>query len=266
MTAVDGKPDILSVVSNAAFALVSLSLHKLFKFKSEIGVFSYFLGCFTIQLLTINWMLIFVAIIYGCLLSVIHSQSVSETVHKVIQVMISLMVFQAETTWRVVGFMSSAVGFLCYALSPCFNPLIKSWESFMVVYLVLCFVILTTILFPKRSQHSTWYAQLITLTSLMALMSISIYSYLYDRDMKGKPNILSAVSKALFALLTLCLHKLGKFDHDKDMLPMFSIGFTMQMFTINWMLNIVAITFCLLLLCFVCLLSIKVLWVDRETR
>jgi len=71
--AVDGKPDIQSVVSNAMFALVSLSLHKLFNSKSEIGVFSYFLCCFTVQLFTINKMWIFVAIIYGFLLSFIHS-------------------------------------------------------------------------------------------------------------------------------------------------------------------------------------------------
>lgn len=71
--ALNGKPDILSVVSNAAFSMVSLSLHKLTNFGFEICGFSYFLGCFTIQLLTINWILIFVAIIYGCLLFVIRS-------------------------------------------------------------------------------------------------------------------------------------------------------------------------------------------------
>jgi len=261
--AVDGKPDIWSVVSNAAFALVSLSLHKLFKFKSEIGVFSYFLGCFTVQLLTINWMLIFVAIIYGCLLSVIHSQGVShvsQTVHKVVQVMmsISLRVFQAETTWRVVGSMSCEFGTLCYALSPCFEPLIKIWEPFVVVYLLLLYVVfLTTICFTKSSRHSTWYAQLITFTSLMVLMSISIASYLYDQYANGKPYLLSALSKALFALMSLSLHKLCKFEYDMDMFPMFPIGFTMQMFTINWMLNIAALTFCLLLLRYVCLLSFK---------
>jgi hypothetical protein len=80
----------------------------------------------------------------------------------------------------------------------------------------------------------------------------------------GKPNILSAVSKALFALMSLSLHKLCKFEYDMDMFPMFTIGFTMQMFTINWMLNIAALTFCLMLLCYVYLLSFKALWVDSE--
>ncbi|CAI8601657.1 unnamed protein product [Vicia faba] len=71
--AVNGKPETLSIVLNAAFALVSLSLDKLVRFGVEIGMFSYFLGCFAVQLLTINWMLIFVAIFFGCPLFVMHS-------------------------------------------------------------------------------------------------------------------------------------------------------------------------------------------------
>ncbi|KAL5066640.1 hypothetical protein RYX36_017527 [Vicia faba] len=64
--AVNGKPETLSIVSNAAFALVSLSLDKLVRFGVEIG-------CFAVQLVTINWMLIFVAIFFGCPLFVMHS-------------------------------------------------------------------------------------------------------------------------------------------------------------------------------------------------
>jgi hypothetical protein len=76
--AVNGKPDILNVFSNAAFVLVSLSLHKLFGIGSEIGVFTYFLSCFTVQLFTINWVLIFIAILFGCPLFVIHSSPNSQ--------------------------------------------------------------------------------------------------------------------------------------------------------------------------------------------
>lgn len=68
-----GKPEILSVVSNAAFALMSLSLSNLFKLGFEIGIFSYFLGCFAIQLWTINKNLILVSIIFGCPLFVMQS-------------------------------------------------------------------------------------------------------------------------------------------------------------------------------------------------
>jgi hypothetical protein len=71
---VNGKPEILSVVSNTAVALVSLSLHKLINFGFEIGVFSYFLGYFTVQLFSINWMLILIAIFFGCPLFFINSR------------------------------------------------------------------------------------------------------------------------------------------------------------------------------------------------
>jgi hypothetical protein len=72
-SAVNGKPDILNVVSNAAFVLVSLSLHKLFNFGFEIGVFSYFLGCLANQLFTINRILILIAIFIGYPLFIMHS-------------------------------------------------------------------------------------------------------------------------------------------------------------------------------------------------
>jgi len=45
------------------------------KFGFEIGIFPYFLGCFAIQLWTINWMLILVAIIFGYPLFAMHSSS-----------------------------------------------------------------------------------------------------------------------------------------------------------------------------------------------
>ena len=76
--ALNGKPEILSIGSNAAFALMSLSLSKLIRFGFEIGIFAYFLGCLVVQLWTINWMLISVAIIFGCPLFVIHSSSHSQ--------------------------------------------------------------------------------------------------------------------------------------------------------------------------------------------
>ncbi|KAK7314801.1 hypothetical protein VNO77_33329 [Canavalia gladiata] len=73
--AVNGKPEILSLVSNGAFALMSLSLSRLIKFGFEMGVFCFFIGCLTIQLVTIDLKLILVAIIFGCPLFLIHSSS-----------------------------------------------------------------------------------------------------------------------------------------------------------------------------------------------
>jgi hypothetical protein len=76
--AVNGKPDILNVVSNAAFVLVSLSLRKLFNFGFEIGVFSFFFGLFAVQLFTINRILILIAIVFGYPLFKSHSSPNSQ--------------------------------------------------------------------------------------------------------------------------------------------------------------------------------------------
>ncbi|KAK7314802.1 hypothetical protein VNO77_33330 [Canavalia gladiata] len=73
--AVNGKPELLSLVSNGAFALMSLSLSRLVKFGFEMGVFCFFIGCLTIQLVTIDLKLILVAIIFGCPLFLIHFSS-----------------------------------------------------------------------------------------------------------------------------------------------------------------------------------------------
>ena len=76
--AVGGKPEILIVVSNVAFTLISVSFSKLVKVGFE-AIFSYFLGCLSIQLWTIDKKLISVAIIFGYPLFVLQTYSDSQT-------------------------------------------------------------------------------------------------------------------------------------------------------------------------------------------
>ncbi|RHN52474.1 putative TIR domain-containing protein [Medicago truncatula] len=108
---------------------------------------------------------------------------VSQT-RRVVQVimLISLRVFQAETTWRVIGFMSCIVGLLCYALSPSFNRLFGRWNPFKVfLYVALSLAILTTILVVKQASPSTRHVQLKnTCITFVVLMIISVYSFFYD--------------------------------------------------------------------------------------
>lgn len=173
------------------------------------------------------------------------------TVCKASQVMLKILhrVFQAETTWRLVGLISSVVGLLCYALSPSFNRLIGRWEPFkFFLYGVLSLAILTTICFAKRSSLSTQHTQLKkTCTIFAVLMIISVYSFFYDRAVNGKPDILSVVSNAAFALLSVSLHMLFKFKSEFGMFSYFLCCFTIQLLTINWMFIFVAIIYgCLL--------------------
>jgi hypothetical protein len=122
----------------------------------------------------------------------------------------SLYVMTETATWRAVGLMSSLVGLLCYTLSPSFDRLIGRWEPFKVfLYIVLSLALLTTILFAKQLSLSTGIGHLKrTCTVFAVVMIISVYSFFYDRAVDGKPDILSVVSNAAFALVSLSLHKL----------------------------------------------------------
>lgn len=134
---------------------------------------------------------------------------------------------------------------LCYALSPSFNRLIGKWNAFkFFLYGVLSLAILTTILFAKQSSFSTQYVQLKTYMSFAVLMIISVYLFFYDIAVNGKPETLSIVSNAAFALVSLSLHKLIKFGFEIGVFSYFLGCFAIQLLiTINWMLIFVAIFF-----------------------
>lgn len=157
---------------------------------------------------------------------------------------ISHTVFQAETAWRLVGLMSIVVGLLCYALSPSFNRLYGRWKPFkFFLYGSLSLAIFSTILFARKTSISTQHVKLKTFTSFAVLLIISVYSFFYDKAVNGKPEILSVVSNAAFALVSLSLHKLINFGFEFGVFTYFLGCFTVQLFTINWMLILIAIFF-----------------------
>ncbi|KAK7270722.1 hypothetical protein RJT34_26087 [Clitoria ternatea] len=111
----------------------------------------------------------------------------------------------ADKTWRLVGLGSSIVGMLCYALSPSFNRLIGGWNPFKfslygIFSLVIC--VTFTLLFARNSEISRWHVQLKAYMGFAVLMILSVYSYFYDRAVRGKPEILSLVSNAAFSLMS----------------------------------------------------------------
>ncbi|RHN52585.1 hypothetical protein MtrunA17_Chr6g0482151 [Medicago truncatula] len=140
--------------------------------------------------------------------------------------------------------MSSIVGLVCYALSPSFNRLIGKLKAFQIfLYGVLSLAIFTTILFAKQSSRTTRHVQLKTYSSFLVLMIISVYAFFYDRAVNGKPEILSIVSNAAFALVSLSLHKLINFGFEIGVFSYFLGCFTVQLLTINWMFIFVALFF-----------------------
>ncbi|KAJ1386709.1 putative transmembrane protein [Sesbania bispinosa] len=177
------------------------------------------------------------------------SQSVPEvlqTSQRFLQVTMqtSQRLFQAKMMWRLVGFVSSVVGLLCYALSPSFNRLIGGWNIFkLFLYVVLSLVVCATILFAKQSSLLTQHVQLQMCMSSAVLIIISVYSFFYDKAVSGRPETLSLVSNAAFALVSLSLSRLIQFRFDMGIFSYFVGCLTIQLVTINWKLILVAIIF-----------------------
>lgn len=185
--------------------------------------------------------------------SVFEISQTSQSVPQVLQtstrvdqdkLLISHRYFQAEIRWRLVGLLSSVVGLSCHAQSPSFNRLIGGWNPFkFFVYGVLSLVIFITILYAKHRSLSTSHARLKTYMCFAVLMIISVYSYLYDRAVNGKPEIRSLLANAAFAMVSLSLSKLFKFGFEMGTFSYFLTFFTVQLLTIDRKLILVAIIF-----------------------
>ncbi|KAK4278677.1 hypothetical protein QN277_016493 [Acacia crassicarpa] len=74
-----GKPDTWSVVSSVAFALTSLCLSRQIKPGFDVGLFSFFLGCVTVQLMKIHLIFILMAAGFCYPLVVLGSYSESQS-------------------------------------------------------------------------------------------------------------------------------------------------------------------------------------------
>ncbi|XP_028769413.1 uncharacterized protein LOC114726857 [Neltuma alba] len=125
--------------------------------------------------------------------------------------------------WRFLGFVSSVVGFVCYAFSPSFHDLFGHWTLFSIVlYSTLSTIFsILTLLVNKCPQFSKVFL-LKAHVGFLALMLTSLYSFYEDRskqheeDEKGRRNMLSLVSFAAFAFMSVCLSKQIQPEFDLD--------------------------------------------------
>ncbi|KAL4364953.1 hypothetical protein HN51_024897 [Arachis hypogaea] len=147
--------------------------------------------------------------------------------------------------WRLLGFASTLIGFICYALSSSFYQLFGSWTLFKIVaYSIFSIIICLTILFPKLWQqlrglnfeaHMAFFVLTIT----------SVYSYFSDKAMKGKPDAYSVTSYAAFAVTSLSLQRQSKshFGFEVDLLYFFLGCVIVQFMKIELWLGFVGIGF-----------------------
>ncbi|XP_045832142.1 uncharacterized protein LOC123923498 [Trifolium pratense] len=144
--------------------------------------------------------------------------------------------------WRFVCFISSVVGFLCYALSSSFNHLFGNWNLLKIsLFTVFGLLICLTILFARTSH--TFGTSLPYKTHLVFLVfAIStVYSFFFDKA-NGKPDLYCLIYVA-FAIMSLCLSKQTHFGFEVDLLYFFCGCLTLQLMKIKLFLVIVGLSF-----------------------
>ncbi|XP_029129733.1 uncharacterized protein LOC109811045 isoform X2 [Cajanus cajan] len=112
-----------------------------------------------------------------------------------------------EAVWRFVGFVSTIVGLLCYALSSSFDYLFGEWSLLKIfLYSIVSLLICLGNMFAKACRHSTTL-RFKAHSSFVVLTVTSVYSYFADKLVNGKPDAYSLVSCAAFAIMSLSLSR-----------------------------------------------------------
>ncbi|KAF7816181.1 exocyst complex component EXO70B1-like [Senna tora] len=145
--------------------------------------------------------------------------------------------------WRVVGFTSSVVGLICYALSSSFTHLFGKWNLLkMLIYSVVSFIICSFMLFAKKwkvSRSLLVKAQF----GFLVLMLTSLYSFFYDKAVNGKPDLFSFISCAAFSAMSLSLSRQTEFGFEVDLLNFFLGCLTLLLMKINLLLAFIGAAF-----------------------
>ncbi|XP_058747947.1 probable WRKY transcription factor 61 [Vicia villosa] len=147
--------------------------------------------------------------------------------------------------WRILGFFSCIIGLISYAFSSSFNHLFGEWNFFkIVIYTAVSFIISSMMLLMKRLKLSRRFLMKAHLGVLVLLLT-SLYSFVSDnKNLNGKPDLLSLISCAAFALMSFCLSRHIDLGFESDLLNFFLGIFTLQLMKVNLMLSIVAAIFC----------------------
>jgi len=140
---------------------------------------------------------------------------------------------------RLVCLVSSVVGLFCYALSSSFNHLLGSWSWWkMLLYILFSSITCLAVLFtPARSSSSSHRLEFHF--AFLVLTVTSLYSFLFDNVVKGKPDAYSLISCAAFATMSLGLSNLTQFGFQIDLLYFFCGGLTVQLMKIKLWLVVV---------------------------
>ncbi|CAL0314113.1 unnamed protein product [Lupinus luteus] len=156
--------------------------------------------------------------------------------------------------WRLVGFMSSIVGFTCYALSPSFLDLFGKRNPLkMVIYSVVSSIISILMLLVKTCRWEILKSFLLKAhVGFLVLTLTSLYSYWEDRheegkDEKGFGRVMNLTSTAAFALMAMSLSRQLQLGFEVGIFNFFIGCFLVTVMKMNFKLAPLAAFFCYLL-------------------
>jgi len=150
--------------------------------------------------------------------------------------------------WRFVGFASSAIGLLCYALSSSFNYLFGDWNLLKIfLYGVFSFIISSVVLFARMWQHST-SLRFKAHTAFLVLTITSLYSFFFDKLVNGKPDAYSLISCASFSIMLMSLSRQTQCGFEVGLLYFFLGCLIVQLMKIKLQLFVVGVGFSYLII------------------
>ncbi|KAJ7949020.1 Exocyst subunit exo70 family protein [Quillaja saponaria] len=156
--------------------------------------------------------------------------------------------------WRIVGFVSSIVGFICYALSSSFKQLLGEWNPWKIVtYSLVSSVLSGMMLFAKNLGFSKNF-MLKAHVGYLVLMLTSLYSFYEDKkSMEGKGenkygSIFGLISSCSFELMSMSLSRLFDLGFDLGIFNFFLGCIMVSFMKMNFKLAVVGAVFCYLLI------------------
>ncbi|RHN56652.1 putative exocyst complex component Exo70, cullin repeat-like-containing domain-containing protein [Medicago truncatula] len=145
--------------------------------------------------------------------------------------------------WRFVGFASSAIGLLCYALSSSFNYLFGDWNLLKIIlYSIFSFIISLVVLFARMWQNSR-SLRFKAHAAFLVLTITSLYSFFFDKVVNGKPDAYSLISCASFSIMLMSLSRQTQCGFEVDFLYFFLGCLIVQLMKIKLQLFIVGAGF-----------------------
>lgn len=146
---------------------------------------------------------------------------------------------------KFVCFVSSVVGLLCYAFSSSFTDLFGKWNWWkLLLYIIFSFIVTIGVSLAKA-----WEGELSTSvmlkahTAILVLLTTSVYSFFFDKEVKRKPDIYNLVSCVAFSIMSLGLSTLSHFGFELDLLYFFNGVLIVQLMKIKVWLVIVGGSF-----------------------